>query len=211
MQTFRTLHEFLSAHGDAVIERWQRRVQERLGPDHLDRAELVNEMPKFVVELIASLRPDTASALPDGSDTAPAHGRQRYLKGFDVDQVIREYGILGEVILEAVAEMNGTITAREARTMLTSLHTGAAEAVVEYVRRRDEESRHQNARHLSFVAHELRSPLGAAWTALEIVRRTLEQAPPRAVELLHRSLGGLRELIDHVLVAGRLEAGGAPK
>src|SRR5262245_21044144 len=106
MQTVRTLHEFLSVHGDAVIERWTRGVQERLGAENLDRAELVNEMPKFVAELIASLRPDTTSALPEGSDTAPAHGRQRYRTGFDIDQVIREYGLLGDVVLEAVAEMN---------------------------------------------------------------------------------------------------------
>jgi hypothetical protein len=33
MPTFRTLHEFLSVHGDAVIERWQRRVQERPGAE----------------------------------------------------------------------------------------------------------------------------------------------------------------------------------
>src|SRR4029453_13852424 len=105
MQTFRTLHEFLSVHGDAVIERWQRQVHERLGAENLDRPELVNEMPRFVAELIAYLRPDTTSALPDGSETAPAHGRQRYRKGFDIDQVIREYGLLGDVILEAVAEM----------------------------------------------------------------------------------------------------------
>jgi signal transduction histidine kinase len=168
-------------------------------------------MPAFVRELIASLGAGTGSALLNDSETAPAHGRQRYREGFDVDQVIREYGILGEVILEMVAEMDGTITAGEARILLTSLDTGAAEAVVEYGRKRDEEARQQNARHLSFVAHELRSPLGAAWTALDIVRRTLEQAPSRALELLDRSLARLRELIDHVLVAGRLEAGVAPQ
>src|SRR5262249_12633191 len=78
-----------------------------------------------------------------------------------------------------------------------------------YVQRRNEEVRQQGARHLSFVAHELRGPLSTAWTALSIIRRTLEQAPPRAVELLDRSLIRLRELIDHVLVAGRLEAGAA--
>ena len=89
---------------------------------------------------------------------------------------------------------------------MTSLNTGAAGAVLEYVRWRDDESRQQQARHLSFVAHELRSPLGAAWTALGIVRGTLEHAPARAVQLLDRSLSTLRELIDHVLVAGKLEA-----
>src|SRR4029450_1507872 len=86
-----------------------------------------------------------------------------------------------------------------------------AEAVNAYVERRDDEARQQGARHLSFVAHELRGPLSTASAALGIGARTLEPPPARAVELLDRSLTRLRELVDHVLVAGRLEAGVAPK
>ena len=211
MPTISSLHDFLRDRADSVIERWRHRLRERLGTDDLSRAELVDEMPAFVAELVAALDPARPSALPEDSQAAPQHGRQRWRTGFDVDEVVREYGLLGDTILEAVNDGGGTIPAREGRILLTSLHTGAAEAVNAYVRRRDEEQRQQGARHLSFVAHELRGPLSTAWTSLSIIRRTLDQAPTRAVELLDRSLTRLRELIDHVLVAGRLEAGVAPQ
>lgn len=202
-----SLHGLLRTHRALVIERWQRQVQETLGPEGMSRAELVDSMPAFLDELQSGLTPAEPSALPEESAAAPAHGSQRFRKGFDVGEVIREYGLLGDVMLEIATELGGTLTLAEVRVLLTSLSTGAAEAVLEYVRWRDDEARQQQARHLSFVAHELRSPLGAAWTALGIVRRTLEHAPVRAVQLLERSLTSLRELIDHVLVAGRLEAG----
>jgi signal transduction histidine kinase len=211
MPTVDSLHDFLRDHGNTVVERWRYRLRERLGADDLSGAELADEMPKFVAELVAALEPATASALPEDSEVAPEHGRQRWRTGFDIDEVVREYGLLGDTILDAVNEAGATLTAREARILLTSLTTGAAEAVNAYVRRRDEEARQQGARHLSFVAHELRGPLSTAWTSLGIVRRTLEHAPTRAFDLLDRSLVRLRELIDHVLVAGRLEAGVAPQ
>ncbi len=211
MPTITTLHDFLRDRGDSLIERWRHRLRERLGTDDLSRAELVDEMPAFVAELVAALDPARPSALPEDSEVAPQHGRQRWRTGFDVDEVVREYGLLGDTILAAVNDDGGTISAREARILLTSLHTGAAEAVNAYARRRDEEERQQSARHLSFVAHELRGPLSTAWTSLSIIRRTLEQAPLRAVELLDRSLVRLRELIDHVLVAGRLGGGVTPE
>jgi signal transduction histidine kinase len=208
MPSISSLHEFLREQGDAVLQRWRHRLRERLGVDDLSGAELSDEMPSFIAELVTALDPATESALPEQSEAAPEHGRQRWRTGFDLDEVIREYGLLGDTILEIVNDTGSAITAREARILLTSLHTGGG-AVSAYIQRRNEEARQQGARHLSFVAHELRSPLSTAWTALSIIRRTLEQAPPRAVELLDRSLIRLRELIDHVLVAGRLEAGAA--
>jgi len=209
MPSISSLHEFLREQGDAVVERWRHRLRERLGAEDLTGAELSDEMPSFIAELVSALDPATESTLPEQSEAAPEHGRQRWRTGFDLDEVIREYGLLGDTILEIINDKGSTITAREARILLTSLHTGAAGAVSAYIERRNEEVRQQGARHLSFVAHELRGPLSTAWTALTIIRRTLEQAPPRAVELLDRSLIRLRELIDHVLVAGRLEAGAA--
>src|SRR5262249_4703698 len=145
------------------------------------------------------------------SKVSREHGRQRWRGGVDFDEGIREDGLLGGTILEAVNDAGGTISAREARPPLTSPPTGAARAVSPHLGRRDRQGRQQQPRPLSFVAHELRGPLSTASTALSIVRRTLEHAPARAVELLDRSLAQLRELVDHVLVSGRLEAGVAPK
>ncbi|HEY1417581.1 MAG TPA: RsbRD N-terminal domain-containing protein, partial [Myxococcaceae bacterium] len=156
MPSISSLHEFLREQGDTVVERWRHRLRERLATDDMSGAELSDQMPSFVAELVTALDPATPSALPEESEAAPEHGHQRWRTGFDLDAVIREYGLLGDTILELVNDNGSAITAREARILLTSLHTGAAGAVSAYVQRRNEEVRQQGARHLSFVAHELR-------------------------------------------------------
>ena len=61
----------------------------------LPRAELLNHIPAFVDELIRALHPD-AMSLPPMSANAEEHGEQRLVLGFDVAEVIREYGMLHE-------------------------------------------------------------------------------------------------------------------
>ena len=63
MPSISSLQEFLREQGDAVVARWRRRLRERRGADDLSGAELADEMPKFVAELVAALEPATASAL----------------------------------------------------------------------------------------------------------------------------------------------------
>ena len=74
MPTISSLHDFLRDHGDAVIERWRHRVQEHLGIDDLSRAELVDEMPAFMAELVAALTSAATSDPPNDSRVASEHG-----------------------------------------------------------------------------------------------------------------------------------------
>jgi signal transduction histidine kinase len=132
--------------------------------------------------------------------------------GFDVDEVIREYGILADVLIEVVSEAGITLATADQRRLISVVNAGAAEAVREYVRRRDEELQREQARHRAFVAHELRTPLSTALAASSLLTRlhpALDEGRP--MQLLGRSLGQVRDLIDQVLIAGRLDAGVEPE
>ena len=49
-----------------------------------------------------------ASEAP-AQQTAPLHGAQRLHVGFDVDEVVREHGILADVLLEVLSESGATL------------------------------------------------------------------------------------------------------
>lgn len=210
----RELASLLRHQRTTILERWQHRVAELADTLHISRIEMLDHMPMFVDGLIAVLdgAPATAEEAEAPAQEAGAlHGAQRLSVGFDVDEVVREYGILADVFLEIVTTAGTTLANEDVRSLFTAVNAGAAEAVREYVRRRDEELAREQARHRAFVAHELRTPLSTALAAsslLTLMHPTLVEGRP--MQLLGRSLDQVRDLIDQVLVAGRLDAGVEP-
>ncbi len=75
------------------------RQDSRGGERAADQRELLDRIPAFVDEIIAALYPD-AMPLPSSSGNAEEHGAQRLRLHFDVAEVVREYGLLHECILE---------------------------------------------------------------------------------------------------------------
>lgn len=175
----------------------------------LPRAELLDHMPAFVDEIIRALYPE-ALPLPPSSAHAEEHGEQRLGLGFDVAEVVREYGALHECITD-IAETEGlVISPRDQAVVVKWLNAGIADAVAQYVRQRDLELQRQSSEHLGFIAHELRGPLGAARLAFHLLRRT-ELAESRTVVVLDRGLRRTSEMIDSVLNHASLKMGIEPK
>jgi signal transduction histidine kinase len=208
------LIDFLRAERARLIERWQARVVEILEAADVSRIELLDHMPDFVDELLVVLEEYVHEAPPvswSATRNAPAHGRQRLRVGFDVDEVVREYGILADVILHALTKAALAFDPTELRVLLHRINVGAAEAVNAYSRRRDDEQKRQDARHRGFIAHELRTPIGGALAALGVLVHTVpEVETSRPGTVLRRNLTELSELVDQVLIAGTLDAGVEP-
>lgn len=205
------LSDLLTQRRLQLLQRWAQRIQTAHAPGTLERGELWDHLPLFLDELLDALRRDeglaAVSPLPGTSRTASQHGQQRLRVGFDVDEVVREYAILGECILDEVEAVGGALTTQEQRVLLRCLWTGTAEAVGAYVRRRDEERRREAAEHVAFISHELRNPLTTALVALAMLRRTALASGGPLVEALERGLTRVRDLVDDVLTAERLAIG----
>jgi two-component system OmpR family sensor kinase len=208
------LASFLKDHRIAILQRWQRRVAATIEVMSISRIQLLDHMPKFVDGIIAALATPPAAGDPTEAAAqrfAPAHGAQRLEVGFDVDEVVREYGILADVFVEILRERDGNVKAAWLRLLLAATNAGAAEAVGEYVRQRDAEIQRQQARHRAFIAHELRTPIAGVMAAAAVLARLDGPvAESQPFTLLRRNLDKLRELVDQVLIAGRLEAGVEP-
>jgi signal transduction histidine kinase len=203
------LFEVLKERRSHLISCWGARIKTLVASASLPRAELLDHIPAFVDEIIQALYP-SAMPLPPMSARAEQHGEQRLGLGFDVAEVVREYGMLHECILEVAAEAGLEVGRRDQAIVVKWLNTGIADAVSQYVKQRDIELQRQSSEHLGFIAHELRNPLGSARMAFDRLRRK-ELEASRTVEMLDRGLRRTAEMIDSVLSQAALKMGVVPR
>jgi signal transduction histidine kinase/ActR/RegA family two-component response regulator len=145
-----TLQELLVEHRDDIVTRFVNQVERKdLSPPDAPRASIVDHIPSFLDEVAAELDPGnrvrfTLDAL-DMSPTARRHGGQRWNLGYDLDAVIREYGILRHAILDAAKAEQLDLSIDEFDVLAKCLNVGVAEAATAYAIHRDEQLNAQKA------------------------------------------------------------------
>ena len=199
------LYELLESRQSEVLSYWLSKVQATLAPESLSPVELVDHVPDFLQELTASLRNGAGSDAESAS--ASDHGEYRLRQGFSLASVVREYGILIDAITATAKTAGVSVSAAEHERMFLFTTEGIARAVSEYSTQREADLRRQANEHFAFIAHELRSPLSAAMSFLEVMR--LQEALPEKTLAngLERNLKRTAELIDHALRTSRVASG----
>jgi signal transduction histidine kinase len=194
-----------------ILERWTQRIRWEHAEKDLSRGELRDHLPRFFDEVLGALRAeeDTGEkpSESNGANASAAHGTQRLRVGFDLAEVIREYEILTECILEEVQSAGGSLTIRQLRRVLNLVNAGRVDAVVAYGEQRDTEMTRAHTQHIAFVAHELRGPLMTGLMAIKFLREHVRPETEWSLGMLTRSLTLLRDLINKVLTAERLAGG----
>ena len=140
------LEGFLSRNLETIIVRFVAEVRrEDVPPSGTSRAQLVDHLPAFIEEISQTLAHQVArpSVVEHESKTAREHGQNRWALGYDVQGLVREYGILGRAILELVEEEGLAVPVREFKVLARRLDIGVNEAVAEYVKYRDGEIKAQ--------------------------------------------------------------------
>lgn len=206
-----SLGNFLRSERQALLDRWLKRVESVLDDPQLTKAELRDHMPELLKGLAKTVSPGDT---PDEVVTEPGnkHGIQRFRVGFDLREVVTEYGLLLDIILEAAHASDVDVTPANLRDLIAAVNLGIAEAVSAFADERREAEHKLAAEHVSFVSHELRNPLGAALLSLELLESTsLDERQTRLGGMVRRNLTRLRDLVHQVLTAERLRAGVAPR
>jgi hypothetical protein len=204
-----TLSEFVRSHREQILACWLAEIRRHPLPSDLTHGELWDSLPLILDELAGALtRHETPSevAPPIGS-VWETHGLDRLRSGFDVQHVVREFGILADCIIAAAERDEISAPLSAYRILMNALNAGAAASIVAYIRRRDHEVEQARTKHLAFLAHELRSPLMAARAVVHGLRHPTVENAPTLIGLLDRSLARLQEQIDNVLTTDRLETG----
>jgi signal transduction histidine kinase len=202
------LGSLLAGRRAAILERWTQRIGREHPDKELTRGELWDHLPHFLEEALASVCADEGSGraptTPNSDRASAAHGTQRLRAGFDLVDVVHEYEILTECILDEVDAVGGSVSTNALRRVQRLINEGRGAAVSAYVERRDAEVAHAHSQKVAFIAHELRGPLMTSFIALATLRRSERPEQNGALTLLLRNLTVLRELVDQVLVADRL-------
>ena len=144
-----------------------------------------------------------AQALADGS--SPAHGLQRVQDAYDIEEVVAEYNILRGCVHE-LAEKNSLVLQGKPFHILNRVLDGAiGAAVASFATQKALEVQRRREEYLAFVAHDLRTPLGAISLSAQVLEMLLERAGSGTPEMtqklktLNRNVQRLQDLIANVL------------
>jgi len=172
---------------DDIVGQWRARVRQMPTARDLDKLTLEDSIRPFLDAMSNAL-----IAYMDGEinyaavKTAPlAHGFQRFGLGFNITQVVKEYNILRQTLLD-FAEAAGLRLDGEVRRALHGLLDEAVASAVDTfasVQAREHESRVQE--RLLYVVHDLKTPLSAIHTAsLLLEKRLSEESHKRVAPML---------------------------
>jgi signal transduction histidine kinase len=121
------LHEFITTYRDAITARAREKVTDRPWP-LVSTSELEHGVPLFLTQLAETLRWETTPT-PFAKDaigaSAVKHGRELRALGFNIAQVVHDYGDICQAITEVAVEQHVPITTEEfhLNTALLAFHT----------------------------------------------------------------------------------------
>ncbi|MGE5095403.1 MAG: sensor histidine kinase [Betaproteobacteria bacterium] len=203
------LRRFLTDNRREVITRCLDNAARRSSGD-ANAVALEHGIPVFLEQLIDSLRPARASALPAMEQSAARHGEELFRQDFAIGQVVHSYGDLCRAIMELAVEKGAGINVAEFGLLNDALDNAIADAVTEYCRRSsalvaDRGLRAENER-LGLLAHEMRNHVHTATLALAAVKAGNVGLGGATGAILDRTMTNLRNLVDRSLMEVRSRA-----
>jgi signal transduction histidine kinase len=226
------LYRFLSVNRNTLIKHCIEKVSKRSEPKSNHAASHWG-IPLFLDQIIETLEVEALGLIAkpsaeaiSGSSGGPSkaselgkaatkHGQELSEHGFDITQVIHDYGDLCQAITELAVERNEAIRVEEFRTLNRCLDNGMADAVTEFSRRRKLISGDRDEQafqlRLSAVNEELLVHINAACYAVAAIKSGKVGFSGATGTVLDRSLIGLRSVANRSLAESRLAAGLPPK
>jgi hypothetical protein len=202
------LHEFLTSNRTVLVDRCRIMVGSRSDPKATED-ELVHGIPTFLDQLIETLTLEQISEPRDkslsvrnargevASDvgvTAALHGRDLFLKGFTIEQVVRDYGDVCQAVTNLAVEIGASISVDEFRTFNRCLDNAIAGAVTEYAKHTPA-SNDDNLKTAP-LARELRNHLNTAILAVTAMKAGSVGTGGATAAVLDQSLTAMRDIIE---------------
>jgi len=202
------LHEFLSSHREAIIARTRAKLTDRPWP-LVSTSELEYGVPLFLTQLSETLRletTDTPFASSAIMTAAVKHGGELRALGFNISQVVHDYGDICQAVTAVAVEEHVDITTDEFHVLNRCLDAAIAGAVTEHSRITAESRSTGEIERSGQLAHEIRDLLNTAFLAFHTLKRGTVAINGSTGTVLGRSLMNLRDLVDNTLSDIRMSA-----
>jgi len=202
------LHEFLVSYRDAIIDRSRAKLTDRPWP-LVSTSELEYGVPLFLTQLTETLRLETTDT--PFSETAIGisavqHGAELRALGFNISQVVHDYGDICQAVTEVAVESKHAITTEEFHVLNRCLDSAIAGAVTEHARITAQSRSTGEIERSGQLAHEIRDLLNTALLAFHTLKRGTVAINGSTGTVLGRSLMNLRDLVDSTLSDIRMSA-----
>ena len=201
------LCSFISEHRADILAWSLRELKDRY-PNREDD-ELINGLPTFIDELVGALRRDSGipvDATPPGTrgdSTARQHGLVLKNQGFDITCVVHDYGLMCNMVTEAVMRHGHNPTPREFQVLNHCVDEAMAIAVESYSNESRANEQRERAEHLGSLAHEIRNALGNASMAFDLIRRGKAGIDGSTADVLQRALSRIADLVAETLTTAQ--------
>jgi len=202
------LYEFITTYRDPIIARAREKLTDRPWP-LVSTSELDHGVPLFLTQLCDTLRYETTPTPLSQKiigDSASQHGRELRALGFNISQVVHDYGDICQAITEVAVEQHLPITTEEFHTLNRCLDTAIAEAVTEHARITAESRSKEEVERSGQLAHEIRDIANTALLAFHTLKRGTVAVNGSTGTVLGRSLMNLRDLVENTLADTRMAA-----
>ncbi len=200
------LAALITRERESLLSKWRDQVRELPSAQSLDTPTLTDHIPALLNELVAALYADSEATIPAALETGtpPAHGVQRLRDGFDLGEVVAEYDILRGCIHDLADAQGIRLQGKPFHILNRLLSSAVGLAVQAYAVAKALEVDRRREEYLSFVAHDLHTPLNAIALATGILESSMTEpaAGPDCAQMLktlRRNVENLAALVDNVI------------
>jgi PAS domain S-box-containing protein len=116
-----------------ILARWQRRVRALPHAQRLDQPRLVDHIPELLDRIAWMTEARGHETRPElGKRVSTQHAIARLEEGFDLLEVVDEFGVLGEVLRDILSESGETFGVEEIGILDRAIHTAVRDSVERY-------------------------------------------------------------------------------
>lgn len=164
---------------EELLASWRKTVRLLDVAKDLDASEINDHIGGLLEELAQELERGGEDSVIEAGGPEPMrqipviHGQERLSLGFDLEEIVYEYNALRSAILNLAETYGVSLVGSPGHTLNRVLDGAVGTAVKAYARQQAELTRKRRHEYLTFVVHDLRSPLSAISLAADVLRRQI--------------------------------------
>ena len=167
----------IQKHRSRLLKEWRDKVRLLPAARNLDTPTLNDHIPHLFDELTLALTAGQTESVLDLElhDSPKIHGGLRMRAGFDIVEVVAEYNILRELLSALAQKEHVDITGDPNQILNRVIDRAVALAVDTFAKEKALDIQQRREEQLSFVIHDLRTPLSAIHAAGRILETRLSE------------------------------------